>query len=285
MKTSVLASTLALVASAMAAEVTQFMYVTVDANGNTLGTYIPSTLLSVTRNQSNSSNSSSSSFSLSASVLSTVIVSTPSAQAYDVPAPSSSADPSPSVEVYTFTPSSSAISVQTPQAQAQAQAQAQSSDSSSDSSSNSNSNSGSSGSSSSSGGNSGFALSMLSAHNLKRAAHGASALSWSSQLESYAQAYADKFQCGGGLVHSGGPYGENLALGYSDASSAVEAWYSEGSGYDFSSCSVFDHFTQVIWKSTTQLGCAYKDCGGLYIICSYDPAGNFIGQGPQNLSP
>lgn len=134
-----------------------------------------------------------------------------------------------------------------------------------------------------------FAKSMLDRHNVLRAAHSAGALSWSSTLYAFAQAYADQYVCGSSLVHSGGPYGENLAAGYSTGVAALNAWYAEGDNYDYSTATLFDHFTQVIWKGTTELGCAYKLCTtgaypGLYVICSYNPPGNYIGQGKANLA-
>ncbi|CAI5757302.1 unnamed protein product [Candida verbasci] len=132
-----------------------------------------------------------------------------------------------------------------------------------------------------------FQSDILNAHNLKRAAHGVSPLKWSSQLESYAQNYANAYDCSGNLKHTGGPYGENLAAGFKSGSDCTSA--SEGLNYDYSTATRFDHFTQVIWKSTTELGCAYKDCSsnnwGMYIICSYNPPGNFVGQGKENLMP
>lgn len=130
-----------------------------------------------------------------------------------------------------------------------------------------------------------WAQEMLGLHNEKRALHSAGALTWDSDVYAYAQAYADKFTCGGSLVHSGGQYGENLALGFSTAESAFNAWYSEGDNYDYSTATTFDHFTAIIWKGTTKLGCAYKSCDqGRYTICSYDPAGNIVGYGTENLS-
>lgn len=132
-----------------------------------------------------------------------------------------------------------------------------------------------------------FESEILAEHNAKRALHGVSALTWDSTLEAYAQAYADKYDCSGTLTHSGGPYGENLALGYT-VTGAVDAWYAEGDNYDYSACNVYDHFTQVIWKSTTKVGCGYKTCGdywGTYIICSYDPAGNYVGECSSNVLP
>lgn len=133
-----------------------------------------------------------------------------------------------------------------------------------------------------------FESQILNEHNVKRALHGVPNLSWDATLASYAQAYADKYDCSGTLTHSGGQYGENLALGYTITGS-VDAWYSEGDNYNYgSACSVYDHFTQVVWESTTKVGCGYKKCDdywGTYIICSYDPAGNFVGQCDSNVLP
>ncbi|QFZ30522.1 putative secreted protein [Clavispora lusitaniae] len=132
-----------------------------------------------------------------------------------------------------------------------------------------------------------FAKAILDAHNQKRADHSAGQLSWSTEVYKYAQNYANGYECGADLKHSGGKYGENLASGFKDGVSAFDAWYSEGSGYDYASASTFSHFTAIIWKGTTKLGCAYKQCGsdGMYVICSYDPAGNIVGEGKENLSP
>lgn len=132
-----------------------------------------------------------------------------------------------------------------------------------------------------------FQSQILAEHNAKRALHGVDPLTWDTTLESYAQNYADGYDCSGTLTHSGGKYGENLALGYT-VTGSVDAWYEEGDNFNYSTCNIYDHFTQVVWKSTTKVGCAYKTCGnywGSYIICSYDPAGNFIGNCPQNVLP
>lgn len=132
-----------------------------------------------------------------------------------------------------------------------------------------------------------FAKSILDGHNTDRAAHQAPPLSWDQTVYNYAQAYADKYDCSGQLVHSGGQYGENLAVGFSDGTAALQAWYSEGNNYDYSNTNQYTHFTQVIWKSTTKLGCAIKDCTaqnwGHYVICSYDPAGNMVGEEAANV--
>jgi uncharacterized protein YkwD len=130
-----------------------------------------------------------------------------------------------------------------------------------------------------------FSKNILDAHNAKRARHGAPNLVWDNDAYQYAQAYADKYDCSGNLKHSGGKFGENLGVGFKTGDSVVTAWYNEagedGKSYNYGSATDYNHFTQLIWKSTTKLGCAYKDCSaqnwGKYIVCSYDPAGNVIG--------
>jgi uncharacterized protein YkwD len=130
----------------------------------------------------------------------------------------------------------------------------------------------------------------LSAHNTVRAQHGAVALTWSDNLSSVAQAWADgcKFE------HSGGQFGENLAAGTGDSytiATAVKSWTDEVSQYN-SNDPQPSHFTQVVWKATTQVGCAVKDCSGIfdasyglahYHVCEYSPAGNVIGEFAQNV--
>lgn len=134
----------------------------------------------------------------------------------------------------------------------------------------------------------GFADEILGAHNSKRSLHGVPSLLWDGELASYAESVASSYDCSGSLTHTGAPYGENLGAGYSSPSAVVDAWYNEINGYNFKS-NQYNHFTQVIWKSTTKLGCAQKDCRGnnwgYYTICVYSPAGNMMGQFSENVVP
>ncbi|CUM63985.1 uncharacterized protein PRCAT00001573001 [Priceomyces carsonii] len=134
-----------------------------------------------------------------------------------------------------------------------------------------------------------FAKDTLDAHNKYRALHQVGDLSWDVDAYNYAKSNADSYDCSGVLTHTHGPYGENLAAGFSTGPSAVAAWYAEGDSYSYTSANTYDHFTQVIWKGSTKLGCAYKDCSAegwkKYVICSYDPPGNVIGKNSLNVFP
>ncbi|KAK6534306.1 hypothetical protein TWF281_005634 [Arthrobotrys megalospora] len=117
----------------------------------------------------------------------------------------------------------------------------------------------------------------LDAHNKFRAAHGAPALSWNQEMADFAR---DKTQdCT--MHHSGGPYGENLAFGYSDVTAAITAWYDEKNQYNAANPGfqmATGHFTQLIWKATSEIGCYNRQCGGSqYLMCEYKTPGNVVG--------
>ncbi|GAV80285.1 CAP domain-containing protein [Cephalotus follicularis] len=130
----------------------------------------------------------------------------------------------------------------------------------------------------------------LNAHNDARASVGVGALTWDDTVANYAQNYANERINDCQLVHSGGPYGENLAWGYPDLSGtgAVELWVDEKAYYDYNSntCEpgkVCGHYTQVVWRNSIHLGCARVICNnneGTFVICNYDPPGNYVGQRP-----
>lgn len=135
-----------------------------------------------------------------------------------------------------------------------------------------------------------FQTEILNEHNNKRDLHGVQHLSWDDELAKYAADYAaSSFSCDNvQLIHSHGPYGENLAAGYTGGASPVDAWYDEISQYDYNNPGFSEatgHFTQVIWKDTTKLGCAYVTCNNAwrqYTICEYsDSRGNIVGTNPK----
>ncbi|PTQ32518.1 hypothetical protein MARPO_0097s0005 [Marchantia polymorpha] len=136
----------------------------------------------------------------------------------------------------------------------------------------------------------------LTPHNDARAGlnQGIPSLSWDITLESYATDWAATRAAAGddcALIHSGGPYGENIywSSGPSTPADAVQAWVSEEAYYDYAtnSCSAPEgescgHYTQVVWRDTAALGCGSATCpsGALFVVCSYDPPGNVVGQFP-----
>lgn len=88
-------------------------------------------------------------------------------------------------------------------------------------------------------------------------------------------------------------YGENLAWhsrNTSSCSKLVKMWYDELPLYRFEN-PVFSHetghFTQLVWNETERVGCASSisngSRGGIYLVCNYDPPGNFLGEFPQNV--
>jgi uncharacterized protein YkwD len=138
-----------------------------------------------------------------------------------------------------------------------------------------------------------MAQAFVDAHNRRRARHCADPLAWSDELAAVAQAWADELaRQGCAFEHSRTKYGENLAggtAGVLDAEATVEMWYREVDQYDFAKGGFSmetGHFTQVVWKSTTQVGCGVVTCGGMdIIVCNYAPAGNYERQYKANVLP
>ncbi|TFK76928.1 PR-1-like protein [Pluteus cervinus] len=133
----------------------------------------------------------------------------------------------------------------------------------------------------------------LDAHNSIRSQHGAAPLTWSEDASGKAQVWANRcdFEHSGGAL---GPLGENLAAGTGpnyDIATAIKSWTDEVSEYDPNDPQA-SHFTQVVWKGTTSVGCAVQSCDGIFdpqfgkarfYVCEYSPPGNVIGQFADNV--
>ncbi|CDS03903.1 hypothetical protein LRAMOSA06858 [Lichtheimia ramosa] len=123
----------------------------------------------------------------------------------------------------------------------------------------------------------GTAKNALRIHNKYRAKHSAPALKWNKDLEKFAQSWANR--CVFEHSHAQGQ-GENLAMGMKDFAGAIGAWYNEEKLYDYNNpgfSGATGHFTQVVWKSTTEVGCGVKSCpNGKMYVCSYKPPGNVV---------
>ncbi|KAM7352214.1 uncharacterized protein ACRADG_004848 [Cochliomyia hominivorax] len=134
----------------------------------------------------------------------------------------------------------------------------------------------------------------LEAHNRYRAKHGASPLTLNKQLNAYATEWAKKLAKSNTLQHrKNNKYGENLYLGTNMGPQthelAVKAWYEEIKDYNFNKpgfSSNTGHFTQVVWKSSKELGVGIltKD-NRTWIVCNYNPPGNMMGNYKENVAP
>ncbi len=146
---------------------------------------------------------------------------------------------------------------------------------------------------------------ILAAHNKWRAEVGVARLNYSTELEVSAQAWANKLKKNNHchMRHSSpdGKYGENLywasAIMWSDGrreqqkidpSEPVDSWGKERADFDYAANNcrpgkVCGHYTQMVWRDTQKVGCAYAVCEDSkeqIWVCQYQPAGNWVGEKP-----
>jgi hypothetical protein len=144
---------------------------------------------------------------------------------------------------------------------------------------------------------------MLDAHNQARATARPTPspplprLQWSAEATKTAEAWAAR--CTFEHNPDRGPFGENLAAATPGAwttAQVVKDWASEAAHYDpaRNTCApgkVCGHYTQLVWRNTTLVGCARRTCTKnspfgrdfptweLW-VCNYAPPGNVVGQRP-----
>src|SRR6476619_3713778 len=139
---------------------------------------------------------------------------------------------------------------------------------------------------------------LLAAHNRERNAIGAPPLQWDPALARSARDWAAYLARTGKFEHSPDspwwdPEGENLWAGtvnYYQPESMVGLWTAEKRDYK---AGVFPnnsrsgdvenvgHYTQMIWRSTRQVGCATAvGRQGGFLVCRYSDAGNVYGERP-----
>lgn len=160
-----------------------------------------------------------------------------------------------------------------------------------------------------------FDRDVLEAHNAVRLNAGLAPVNQSEGLTALASARVKKLANGGCYIrHSptkdrwekhGFMYvGENLYKVINmepTGVDVVDAWYAEIRDYSYgpvgASCTkeqcagraeppcMLGHFTQVMWASTTHIGCAREECPGqekktFVVVCNYGPGGNIAGRLP-----
>jgi uncharacterized protein YkwD len=139
-----------------------------------------------------------------------------------------------------------------------------------------------------------FGTRILQIHNEERAAVHVPALRWDVQLAMNAMAYAQQLARAGQLIHAPregrGIERENLlqtSRGWS-VDRMMQRWTVEKrdfvAGYypnvarDGNWLNV-SHYTQMIWPTTTEIGCGYAEGGGFgWLVCRYSPGGNKDGK-------
>jgi uncharacterized protein YkwD len=115
-------------------------------------------------------------------------------------------------------------------------------------------------------------------------------LRWSVDIQKKAEDYALQLAKLGLLKHSESGLGENLYWFSGQTfnpADATDAWGSEKSLYkpgtkiSNTNYQDFGHYTQMIWHNTTEVGCGVAQSShGTYVVCQYNPPGNFIGEKP-----
>lgn len=160
-----------------------------------------------------------------------------------------------------------------------------------------------------------FQGSALYHHNVHRANHSSPEVTWDSKIAGYAGQTAAKCVFGHDMDVGDGGYGQNIAMwavssGAEDLGEAgaikmatTDMWYngeirnfrSEWYGQkspDMSNFDTWGHYTQVIWKGTTKLGCAVQFCpdgqmvdgmDAWYMVCNYGPPGNIFDHYAENV--
>ena len=126
-------------------------------------------------------------------------------------------------------------------------------------------------------------------HNVLRALEGASHMElmvWNENLASKAATWAA--QCR--YAHDSS--GQNVGGGSKNLiniAPIISRWYREKKYYnlDRNTCGkVCGHYTQVVWASSRQVGCAVHRCTShSHVVCNYSPAGNVNSRRPYTKGP
>ncbi|XP_062549524.1 Golgi-associated plant pathogenesis-related protein 1-like [Armigeres subalbatus] len=140
-----------------------------------------------------------------------------------------------------------------------------------------------------------FDAAVLEEHNRLRAKHSAAPLTLDPAISQYAQQWANNIASRNVMQHrSNNSYGENLYASFGRTNitgeEVVHSWYNEIKDYRFGqpnpgNFGQVGHFTQVVWKNSKRLGVGIAKTGNnVYVVCNYDPPGNYGGQYAANVT-
>jgi uncharacterized protein YkwD len=154
---------------------------------------------------------------------------------------------------------------------------------------------------------------MTNYHNIHRSNHSVSDVTWDSGLAASALVLANRCKFEHDMDINGGGYGQNIAAWASSeigegegnkygAVSVTDQWYnSEMENWSFygqanppegMNIDLYGHFTQVVWKGTSKIGCAtaycpsgqmYDGMNAYFTVCNYDGPGNYGGEYGKNV--
>ncbi|HEX8662352.1 MAG TPA: CAP domain-containing protein [Brevundimonas sp.] len=135
---------------------------------------------------------------------------------------------------------------------------------------------------------------LLQAHNGERRRVGSPPLAWSDELEAEARGWAQELISTGRFAHdpSMHGHGENLWMGWGNRAFTPEDmvgdWIEEKAQYRHGvfphvsrtpNWTDVGHYTQLVWRSTTHVGCAIVTRDDRSILaCRYAPPGNIDGR-------
>ena len=136
--------------------------------------------------------------------------------------------------------------------------------------------------------------SIIKFHNEIREKHKSPPLKKNEKLNDLASIYAESLVTNQEKInydiYNDGVVGENIIVAESKRSEeAFKKILDEEKNYDFKNnkfSKATGHFTQAIWKDTTDIGCGFwvdKENKKYYIVLLYYPAGNIFGKFSENV--
>ncbi|KIX08956.1 uncharacterized protein Z518_00034 [Rhinocladiella mackenziei CBS 650.93] len=146
---------------------------------------------------------------------------------------------------------------------------------------------------------------ILDSHNIHRQNASVPDLTWSDDMASIAAQIAASCVYAHDTSTGGGGYGQNIGAGAPPEdipamitnemyNAEINFYPGYGGEPDMSNFEKWGHYSQIVWKSTTSVGCATQYCpNGLantgsdvspyFTVCNYSPPGNFGGQYAANV--